>query len=45
LPDTDVDISGKQDKATTGSIAPSTVPSYVGQQYVNISTTTPFVAT
>ena len=30
-----VDISWKQDKATSGSTAPSTTPSYVGQMYVD----------
>jgi len=45
LPDSDVDISGKQDKATTGSTTPSTAPSYVGQQYVNTTSTVPYIAT
>ena len=45
LPDTEVDISGKQDKATSWSSAPATTPTYVWQQYVNTSTTTPYIAT
>ena len=45
LPDADVDITGKQDKATSWSTAPATTPSYVWQQYVDTTTITPYIAT
>lgn len=45
LPETDVDITGKQDKATSWSAAPSTTPSYVWQQYVNTTDVNPYIAT
>lgn len=44
-PSTEIDISGKQDKATSGSTAPATTPSYIGQQYVDTTTGTLYVAT
>ena len=45
LPDSEIDITGKQDKATSWSTAPATVPSYVGQQYVDTTNNKLYVAT
>ncbi len=45
LPDIDVDISGKQDKATSWSSTPPTAPSYIGQQYVDTTSIVPYIAT
>ena len=43
--ETSIDISGKQDKATSWSTAPATTPSYVGQQYVDTTNNKLYVAT
>lgn len=39
------DLSWKQDKATSGSTAPSTTPSYVWQQYIDTTADKMYVAT
>ena len=43
--ETSPDLSGKQDKATSGSWAPSTTPTYVGQMYVDTTNDNLYVAT
>ena len=42
---TKTDLSWKQDKATSGSTAPSTTPSYIWQQYVDTTNNKLYVAT
>lgn len=42
---TQTDLSWKQDKATSGSTAPSTTPSYVWQQYIDTTNDKMYVAT
>ena len=43
-PSTEIDISWKQDKATSWSTAPSTTPSYIWQQYVDTTNNILYVA-
>ena len=42
---TQTDLSWKQDKATSGSTAPSTTPTYVWQQYIDTTNDKMYVAT
>ena len=42
---TQTDLSWKQDKATSGSTAPSTTPSYIWQQYIDTTNDKMYVAT
>ena len=42
---TQTDLSWKQDKATSGSTAPSTTPTYVWQQYIDTTANKMYVAT
>ena len=43
-PSTEIDISWKQDKATSWSTAPATTPSYIWQQYVDTTNNILYVA-